>query len=338
MSLEIKQLPKSEVEISGEIPAEEFSKFWPKAVADMSKDVSIPGFRPGKIPEKVLVDKIGESAILEKSAEMALQGVYGEILKEKKIEAIGYPKANITKIAKGEALGYKFITAVLPEVTLPENYKEVAGKVAKKEEKITVEEKEVDDSIEYLRKTRVKGPANKDDKAELPELNDDFAKTVGKFKTLDELREAIKKNLKAEKEFKFKEKKRLEMLDAVLKETKMEIPDILIESEKSKMLSELKGNILNMGLKWEDYLAQLKKKEEELLEGWTEDALRRIKYGMILRHLSKALDIKVEDSEVEEEIKKFNLPEENKVDKNKISDYAYGVIRNEKIFKLLELC
>ena len=329
MALEIKQLEKSEVEITGEMPAEEFAKFWPKAIADLSKDASMPGFRPGKIPEKVLVEKVGESSVLQKAAEIALQSIYGDILKEKKIEAIGYPKADITKIAKGEALGYKFVTAVLPEITLPENYKNIAEKVANKKEEVKVEDKEVNDSIEHLRKTRAKQVEGKE--PELPELNDEFAKSIGKFETIDELKETIKKNLQAEKEYKLKEKKRLEMLDAVIKETKIEIPDILLQSEKGKMLNELKGNIVNMGMKWEDYLAQIKKKEEELLE-----ALRRVNYGLILRHFGKILDIKIEDSEIEDEIKKFNVPEGAKVDKERMKDYAYGVIRNEKIFKLLE--
>ncbi|MFH1979015.1 MAG: trigger factor family protein, partial [Patescibacteria group bacterium] len=129
MELEIKQLPKSEVEIIGEISAERFSKFWPKAIKNLSEGVSMHGFRKGNIPEKVLVDKVGESAVLEKAAEMALQDVYSEILMKKKIEAIGTPKATVTKIAKNNPLGFKFQTAVLPTIQLPEDYRELAARI-----------------------------------------------------------------------------------------------------------------------------------------------------------------------------------------------------------------
>ena len=201
MSLEIKQLPKSEVEITGEISAEEFSSFWPKAIKELSKNVSIPGFRPGKIPEKILIEKVGEGAVLEKAANMALQNIYPKILQEKKIEAIGSPIATITKIARGSSLGFKFKTAILPGIKLVEDYKEIAEKIARKKEEVKIEEKEVSDSIEYIKKMKDKHP----DK-ETPEIN-------------DELRENIRKNLQAEKEHKQKEKKRLEILGAILKKS-----------------------------------------------------------------------------------------------------------------------
>jgi FKBP-type peptidyl-prolyl cis-trans isomerase (trigger factor) len=310
MSLEIKQLPKSEIEIAGEMPAEEFSKFWQKAVNELSKNISIPGFRPGKIPEKVLIEKAGEGAVLDNAAELALRDIYPRILQEKKIEAIGHPRAAITKITKGGPLGFKFQTAVLPAIKMPEDYKEIAAEIAKNKEEIIVEEKEVDVAIEYLKKK-------------------------GKEIT-DELKNTIRKNLQVEKEFKHKEKKRLEALDAILKKSELEVPDVLLEAEKSKMLSEFKNNISNMGLKWEDYLAHIKKKEEELLAGWAEDALRRVKYGLLLRQLDQELGIKVSEEDIEDKIKEFSI--RGDVDKDKIKEYAYGIIRNDKIFKLLESC
>ncbi|MFC1756872.1 trigger factor [Patescibacteria group bacterium] len=331
MSLEIKQLPKSEIEITGEIPAEEFSAFWPKALKDLSKDASIPGFRKGKIPENILIDKIGEGAVLDKSAEMALQEVYPKIIKEKKIEAIGMPQATVTKIAKGSELGFKFKTAILPEIKLPENFKEVASKFLSKKEDLKVEDKEVDEAIEYIRKSRAKG-----EKKELPELNDEFAKSVGNFETMDELKKTINDNLKQEKEFKQQESKRLESLDAILKESKYEIPDILIDSEKHKMLHELQSNITNMGMKWEDYLGQIKKKEEEILEGWTEDAERRVKYGLILRRIHEELKIDISEEEIKEKCKELGVEDLSKPEVQGAKDYAYGIIRNEKIFKSLE--
>ncbi|MBU1178848.1 hypothetical protein KKB69_00695 [Patescibacteria group bacterium] len=269
MSLEIKQLPKSEIEITGEMPAEEFSIFWQKAVKELSKNISLSGFRPGKVPEKIFLEKVAEGAILDKAAELALQDAYLKIIKEKKIEAIGYPQATVTKITKGGPLGFKFQTAVLPEIKLPENYKKIAAKVAQKKEKIVVEEKE-----------------------------------------------------------------QLEIMDTILKNSQFEIPQVLIESEKVKMLSGFKTNILNMGLKWEDYLLHVKKSEKEILDGWNEDALKRVKYGLLLDQLGRVMEIKVSEEEMENKSKEFGIVDQ-KVDKSQIMDYAYSIIRNEKIFSAL---
>ena len=313
----------------------------------MSEGVSMHGFRKGNIPEKVLVDKVGESAVLEKAAEMALQDVYSEILMKKKIEAIGTPKATVTKIAKNNPLGFKFQTAVLPTIQLPEDYRELAARIINPPaggEEIKVEDKEIDDSIEYLRKMRAKHPvqspegivAGKDSggEAELPELNDDFAKSVGAFKNISELKDTIKKNLKTEKEFQDKEKRHLGALDAILKNAKMEIPEVLIDGERNKMLLEMKSNIENMGLKWEEYLKHLKKEEEDLVKGWTEDASRRVKYGLLLRHLGKELKIEVSDMEIHDEINKMSQGQG--IDQEGLKEYVYGIIRNDKIFKFFE--
>jgi len=344
--LEIKILPKSQVEITGEITAEDFSKYWPKAIKKLAGEISLPGFRPGKIPENILVEKIGEKAVLEESAEMALAEEYFKIIQEKKIEAIGRPSATITKISKNGILGFKFQTAVLPEMKFPEDYMEIAKKIADKKEEITVDEKEIEASLEYLRKAK----AGLKDGAELPILNDEFAKTAGEFKTLEELKTALRKNAFFEKELKSREKKRIEIMNGILNKSEFEIPEILVESEKKHMLEEMKARIAGMGLKWEDYLSHLKKKdlsaealpngeflakaEEEILNDWAEDALRRVKYGLFLEQISKFLKVEVSDEEINKEIEKHGAADKA-VDTGRLKNYLYGIIRNEKVFSAL---
>lgn len=328
--LEIKKLPKSQIEIIGEIPAEEFAKYWPKAIKKLSEGVSLPGFRPGKIPEKIFIEKIGEKAVLEESAEMALADVYIKIIKEKKIEAIGRPAATVMKISKNGPLGFKFQTAILPEIKFPDNYKEIAKKIVDKKEEIVVDEKEIDASLEYLRKTRTGK-----DGAELPALDDEFAKSVGEFKTLAELRDVLKKNTLLEKEMKNKEKKRIEMMSSILDKSEFEVPEILVESEKRHMFEETKARIEGMGLKWEDYLSHLKKKEEELLNDWTEDALKRVKYGLFLEQMSKFLKVEISDEEINKEIEKHTAANKE-IGEDRLRNYLYGIMRNEKVFSAME--
>ncbi|MFC1751611.1 trigger factor [Patescibacteria group bacterium] len=333
MNVEIKKREKSEIEIIGEISAEKFSECYKKASSKMAKDIKAPGFRPGKVPESIALDKIGEHAILDVAGEMALRDEYPKIIEENKLQVIGPPHITITKIAQGEPLGYKLVTAVVPEIVLPEDFQKLASDIMNKKEESVVTEEEVKQSIDQLIKMKTDKETGK-----VPELSDEFAKSVGKFNTADELKDTIKKNLQIEKEYKNDEKKKIEALEAILKKIKVEIPDILIDAEKGKMLEGTKENILGMGLKWEDYLTHLKKEEKDILDGFNEEAVKRVKYGLLLSYLEKELKIEVTDEEVESELAKLKARGDGNenLDKEQIKSYIYGVLRNDKIFKSFE--
>lgn len=337
MQIDIKNLSNSEIEISGEIPVDFFMSCEVEAVKNLSKEINIPGFRPGNVPEKILSEKIGRHSVLEEMAEIALRKFYLDILKEKKIDAIGRPEVVITKIADNNPLGFKIKTAVMPKFELGD-YKKIAGKEMKeKKEEIIIDNKEIDASLEYLRKSR----SQKNEKGEdmLLELNDDFAKMVGNFENIDALKNTIQENLKQEKEMKLKSKKRIKILDEIIKSNKIDIPAILIDAEKNKILNETKSNIENMGLKWGDYLSHLKKNEEEISAGLEESAIKRIKYGLILNKIAENEKINVLEEEIEKEADKMTAFYEKtgqKIDREPLRDYIYNILLNEKVFNLLE--
>jgi FKBP-type peptidyl-prolyl cis-trans isomerase (trigger factor) len=339
INLEIKKLPGSEMEISGEIEADVFESFRNNAVKELSTEVKIDGFRPGNAPEKVLIEKVGESVLLETMAELALQKEYQKILEENKIFAIGRPQITITKMAKNNPLGFKIKTAVVPETTLPD-YKKIASGIKEDGKEFSVGEKEVEDTINHLRKMRAKKEGEKEI---LPEADDEFAQSVGKFENLQALKDAIKSNITEEKKMKAKEKRRIDILSKIADSTKMEIPKILTESEKNKMAEEMKQNTAQMGLKWEDYLKHLKKTEEEIKNSWEKEAEKRIKFGMVLSEIAKLEKMEVPEEELKKETEKImehykNMDALGEIDENMVKDYAYGILMNEKVFKLLESC
>lgn len=106
------------------------------------------------------------------------------------------------------------------------------------------------------------------------------------------------------------------------------------------MLQELKSSIENMGLKWPDYLAHIKKTEEELQKDWKNEAEKRTRYAMILREIAAAEKIEPSAAELESFAEKilsqYPETERRKIDKERLKDYAYGITRNEKVFQLLE--
>lgn len=153
MKTETKKLPKSQLEITFEITAEEFKEHTKHALEHMKHHVKVDGFRPGKAPAAMVEDKLKPEALLMEAGDHAVRHVYTDYIKEKKLEPIGQPEVSIVKIAQGSPFIFKAVITVLPEVELPD-YKTIAKTVKGKE--VSVTEEEVQDSINYLQKTRAK--------------------------------------------------------------------------------------------------------------------------------------------------------------------------------------
>jgi len=341
METEIKKLSSTEIEIIGEISASDFESQRGGIIKQLSESVKIDGFRPGNVPENVLIDKVGEGVVLERMAEVAIREFYPKIIEENKINAIGRPEITITKIAKDNPLGFKIKTAVMPEIELAE-YKEFASKINAKKEEISVDEKEVEQTIEQIRKSRApKNEKGEPVEADLPELTDEFVKTLGEFENIEDFKKKVKENIRLDKEAKAKEKKRVEILEKIIKNSKIDAPNILVEAEKGKMLEEMKGSIGQMGLKWEDYLKHLKKTEEEIVKGWDKDALNRVKQGLVLNEIAIKEKVEVSEDELNKEIDRiiayYKTASQN-LDRNRVKEYTYGIMRNEKAFQVLEKC
>ena len=335
-TVEIKKLAGSLIEITGQIPAGDFEVYRKKAIEELGREIKIDGFRPGMVPEKVLEEKLGASSILEKAAEKAIQDVYPKILRENKIAAIGRPEIVITKIAKGNPLEFRIKTAVIPEFELPD-YKEIAEEINKEKGEVEVDEKEIEQTIEYILQSRKEKTEEGEER--VPAFTDDFVKTLGEFKDVDDFKEKIRENIKKEKEVKERERRRLKILEKIIEKLEIELPRVLVEAEKDKILMETKANIEQMGLKWEDYLNQIKKKEEELLAGWEEDAVKRVKLALVLDKLAEAEKIEVPEDEAREEAEKlirYYKERGAEVDESRAKMYIYGILRNEKIFQRLE--
>ena len=141
---------------------------------------------------------------------------------------------------------------------------------------------------------------------DLPELNDDFAKSLGQFKNFAEVEEKIKDNLKAEANFRSNQELEEEVIDKVIEQcTFDDIPDVLINSETKKMVEELEHNLSHQGLKLDDYLAHLKKTKDELTLDFVPQAAKRVKSALVIREISNQEKIIATKEEINEEIKKI---------------------------------
>jgi len=147
------EIVKSQIEFTVELSVEEFQPYIERGAEAISKEIKIEGFRPGKVPYEILKQKIGEMAILEEAARIAVDKTIGQVLKENlgDKEPAGQPHINITKIAPNNPMEYKVVLTLLPSVVLPD-LKDAKVKMPK----VEITEEEVDKTIGQLREMRVK--------------------------------------------------------------------------------------------------------------------------------------------------------------------------------------
>lgn len=358
MKTNIKKLPKSEVEIEFELNPEEWEEFLDSAAGELSKDLKIDGFRPGKAPRNLVETKVGSENLLEKAAELAVKKTYVDEVINQNLEVIGQPEIQVLKVGLGSPFIFKAKAVCLPEVKLTDDYKKIAQNVQHKPgSELEPAEKDIDNTLEYIRKSRAMSnskpvsteglPSNLEGKPsesepELPALNDEFAKSLGNFENLEALKKSVREGLKMENEGKEKQRRRLEIIQKIAEQSKMEIPEILISSELNRMIAEFKENIVGLGLDFNKYLEEIKKTEDDFKKEWRDKAGERVKTALSLRAIAEKEKIEVGQQEIDDEINKFlrrypNVDEAKKqIDMNALMEYTKGALKNEKVFQLLE--
>jgi FKBP-type peptidyl-prolyl cis-trans isomerase (trigger factor) len=333
-SFALKNLPDSEVELVGEVPHEAVASYRDEALKHMAEQVEMPGFRPGKVPPEMVLKKVGEAAVLEDAVEHFMQGFYPVLIETHKIDAVGRPDIAITKLAPGNPVGLTIRAAVYPEVKLPKNWKTIGEKIPVETAQLATEE-EVNQTIESLRASRAPKDADSQTKPQLPELNDEFAKSLGAFETVDALKDQIRKGISEEKDRAAKDQRRGKIIDALLEQVEIGIPRVFVESELEKIISQLKEDIMRFKIPYEDYLKQIGKTEEALRDSFREQARKRAKLQLTLNKIADEEKIEADKEAVEGEIKHAleHFPDANP---ELVGIHVSTVLRNEKVLRMLE--
>lgn len=183
-----------------------------------------------------------------------------------------------------QLIGKKVGEEVEVNVTFPENYqaKELAGKPAMF--KVTIKEIKV---------------------KEYPELDDDFAQDVSEFDTLDEYKEDIKKNLTEKKEKEAEAEKESKVIEAIVNDAEMDIPEKMVEAQAEQMLEEFAQNIAMQGISFEQYLQFTGATVDQMKEQVKPQAQARVESSLVLEAVVKAENFEATEEEVEEEIKEM---------------------------------
>lgn len=206
------------------------------------------------------------------------------------------------------------------KVTFPENYQ--AAELAGKDAVFTV-------TVKSLRRK------------ELADLDDEFAKDVSEFDTLEELRADISNKLKEAAEERAKFQVRQEIVSKIVDCTEIEVPAPMVESQMEDMLRNLEGRINSQGMTMENYLQYMNTTLEDFKEKMQPDAVWAAKMNLVMEAIAKAEDIKATEEEIKEETAKiaryYNQEEEplEKVLSRGQLDYITDQIVREKTLQFL---
>ena len=166
---------------------------------------------------------------------------------------------------------------------------------------------------------------------------------MGGFEDVVALRKSIADGLKQEKKAKDIERVRLLILREIAKQASLEIPQLLLDEERVKMMRELENRVGQMGLSMDDYLSHVKKTKEEIQKGWEVQAKERVEAGIILQAIAEQEKVQVSDEETEERVKHYiaHYPSPKDAERELggvegLRSYVQGIIRNEKVFVLLD--
>jgi len=156
-------LSPTRVKLTIEVPFEEFEPSLQAAYKTIGAQITIPGFRKGKVPSAIIDQRVGRSAVLDEAINSALPGWYSEALQETKIQPLSQPEIDLAKFADGEPIEVTAELDVRPEIDLPD-----LSKIEVSVADAAVSDEDVDEQVAGLRErfatfTEVERPAQDGD-------------------------------------------------------------------------------------------------------------------------------------------------------------------------------
>mgnify|MGYP000483437733 CR=1 FL=1 len=313
MKSAVENLSPTRVKLTVEVPSEELQPHVDAALKSIGSQINVPGFRQGKVPTRIIEQRVGKGAVIQEAVNEALPEFFGQAVDETGVEPIGQPEVDITEVpmADGEQLKFTVEVDVRPEVTLPDydgieiqvdnlevTDEDVEAKLTELRErfgtlvgveraaqtgdfvsidlKATMDGEDVDavEGVSYeigsgnmlegldealvgMSKGETKdfsAPLAGGDKAgqsadctvtvqsvkerELPEVDDDFAQMASEFDTAEELRADVAKQAEQSKKFEQGIQARDKVLDHLLSNTEIPLPEGIIEAEVNQHLEQ----------------------------------------------------------------------------------------------------
>lgn len=146
MKSTVEQLSPTRVKINVEVPFDELKPDFDRAYKKIAQQVTVPGFRPGKAPARILDQRLGRGAVLEEVINGVVPAKFAEIVSAGEVHPIGRPEYEVTKIEDGDHVAFTAEVDVRPEIAMP-----ALGELAVSVDDIEVTEAEVEEQLDGLR-------------------------------------------------------------------------------------------------------------------------------------------------------------------------------------------
>lgn len=166
-------------------------------------------------------------------------------------------------------------------------------------------------------------------RSEVPAIDDEFAKEVGKFDSLDALKEDIKKRLASQAHFQAVEKFNNDVLKTVVDNAEVDIPAVMVDTKVDQMVDEMSMRLETQNLSLEDYLKYTNSDMDKLKEQYRQPATDNVKMDLVLEAIAKAENIQVQDMDLQAEI--FTMAQNFGADPKEV----YNIIVKERCVPML---
>ena len=405
MSVQVEKLENNMAKLTIEVAAEEFVAATTKAYNKNKNQISVPGFRKGKVPQAMVEKMYGASMFYEEAANDLIPGAYEAAAKESGLDITSYPEIDVVQMEKGKNFIFTAEVALRPEVELgaykgveiekvitevtDEDMEEEIKKVQEQNSReVTVERvaengdtvmidyagsvdgvafdggtaegqalvlgsgtfipgfeeqligaaagADVDVNVtfpEEYHAEELKGkPATfkvsvKEIKEkQLPELDDDFAQDVSDFDTLAEYKEDLKKTISVRKENEAKAKKEDEAIAKIIEDSKMDIPDAMVDTQVNRMVEDFAQRLQQQDLSVEQYFQYTGMTADKIMEEMKPEAVKRIQSRLVLEAVVKAENIETSEEDFEAELKK--MAETYKMELDQIKEFMGDYEKN----------
>ena len=174
---------------------------------------------------------------------------------------------------------------------------------------------------------------------ELPKIDDEFAKDVSEFDTLEELKKSIKEKMEHENEHKAKHEMEDSAVETVCKNTKIDIPEGMVELEIDNMMDNISQRLQYQGMTLEQYQKMLGKTDSDMRKEFRVDAEKNVKSSLVLRQIVADEKIKAEEKYVKEKLeemaKQYNRKIEELEKNEQLKTYLEESSQTEQAVKLI---
>jgi len=341
------------VEFGAELTTETLAKFEKESLVRWGADFVLPGFRKGKVPAEMVREHVDAFELFEDASEMALRRAVREIAEDESLKILGRPELSVEKLAPGNPVAFAVRYALLPEIALPD-YRKIGATIAARKDDGEVTEKELAEAIDHLRKvlgeeTRDKRQAissedsgvkegeegKKGGEPVLAEVTLEFVKKFGPYETVETFKDDIKKELEHEKAAHNAEAKRDEMLATIMKEAKVNVPEMLVEQELADLVERRADELEKMGMTLEQYLEKMKKKADELEKEERAAIEKQIRLSLVIREIQTKEQLSAEPREVRAAVAQLKMRYPDRSEAS-LDETAEALVLQGKLFEMLE--